>query len=306
MNQLYTAIRESNTEILKEHRASIDEMLRKQDEKIDKMSEMYTGMVDRIGTALDSGAFGGKKYPTASKTRTRSRKGKERGRMDVDSDGRDGEGDGRGNETDGEGDTRDSVGTEGGDESEPSPFSWASKKRKPVKKSHIVKHVLRDELDEKVWHLRLVWKTLLIPYFQTKFREWFSEIMQGQNPLQNTVSDGEAADFAKIYKVDPFARPCTPDSFRYWIDGTPRAAWNKAAAYVFVELLEIKQFISKPDQDMRELYAEAFILRLRSLRGDYLKSLLSEEEQDLHVKANSIATRKSTVCFSACLNANCL
>ncbi|KAJ3766184.1 hypothetical protein FB446DRAFT_623550, partial [Lentinula raphanica] len=73
---------------------------------------------------------------------------------------------------------------------------------------------------------------------------------------------------------------CTVENFRYWLAGGPKSAWNKGASYVFVEVLEKKQLIAKPDLETRERIREAFFVRLKTLRGLWLQAQKMDEGAD--------------------------
>ncbi|KAJ3770266.1 hypothetical protein FB446DRAFT_790631 [Lentinula raphanica] len=131
-------------------------------------------------------------------------------------------------------------------------FTFATKKKGKVR-SGVVKRRPQEELREK-----------------DLMRKWFNEVMGSRDLYANEVSQDEADVFAAKFKKNPLARPCTVQNFRYWIAGTPKSAWNKGASYVFVDILEEKQLITKPDHDTRDRIREAFFVRLKTLHGIWL------------------------------------
>ncbi|KAJ3778211.1 hypothetical protein FB446DRAFT_632529 [Lentinula raphanica] len=120
--------------------------------------------------------------------------------------------------------------------------------------------------------------------------------MEDRDLYNNEVSQQEADNFAKEFRKNPLARPCTVDNFRYWIAGVPKSAWNKGASYVFVELLEKKRLIDKPDMESRDAIREAFFTRLKTLRGTWLeRQKLEGDTNESHALSTKRWQRKYTL-----------
>ncbi|KAJ3752704.1 hypothetical protein EV360DRAFT_75125 [Lentinula raphanica] len=139
-------------------------------------------------------------------------------------------------------------------------FSFATKKKGG--RSGAVKHRPQDELRDK-----------------ELMRKWLNEVMGDRDLCENEVSQEEADTFAAKFKKNPLARPCTVENFRYWVAGSPKSAWNKGASYVFVDILEKKKFITKPDPDTCDRIRESFFVRLKTLRGIWLDKQKMQEDQ---------------------------
>ncbi|KAJ3721296.1 hypothetical protein C8R42DRAFT_722014 [Lentinula raphanica] len=120
-------------------------------------------------------------------------------------------------------------------------------------------------------------------------RKWFNEVMENRDLYRNEVTQDEADQFAEIFKKDPLARPCTAQNFRYWIAGVPKSAWNKGASYVFIEILEQKRLIPKPDLETRDRIREAFFVRLKTLRGYWLEK---QKMQDDKSEPSAVSMRR--------------
>ncbi|KAJ3731384.1 hypothetical protein DFJ43DRAFT_1155615 [Lentinula guzmanii] len=189
MKDLYDAIHSSHAELM-----------RKQDDKIDKLTQRIESSSDvlcRVVEALDL------------RTKGRSL----RGNMDFDegvsSLGLQQESEQRRN-----GNT---AGSRSHEERNISPLGYAS--RTTGSRSGAVKHRPPQELRDKACGYNLDLKELM--------RYWWNDIMQGRNLAENEVSREEAENFAKIYKANPLAQPCTVDDFRYWLAGGPKSEWNQ-------------------------------------------------------------------------------
>ncbi|KAJ3764236.1 hypothetical protein EV360DRAFT_28627, partial [Lentinula raphanica] len=91
-------------------------------------------------------------------------------------------------------------------------------------------------------------------------------------------------------------RPCNVERFRFWIAGSPRSAWNKGASHVFVEILEKKKIITKPDNVTRDRIREAFFVRLKTLHGIWLdKQKMEEDKKDSTALFSKRRQRKYTL-----------
>ncbi|KAH7870678.1 uncharacterized protein C8R40DRAFT_1073188 [Lentinula edodes] len=120
--------------------------------------------------------------------------------------------------------------------------------------------------------------------------------MEGKDLYKNEVSDEEAKQFAEKFKMDPLARPCTVDNFRYWIAGVPKSAWNKGASYVFVDILVKKRLITIPNIKARDILREAFFIQLKTLRGIWLeKQKMAEDKKIPHAIFAKRWQRKNTL-----------
>ncbi|KAJ4480451.1 hypothetical protein C8J55DRAFT_560392 [Lentinula edodes] len=174
MHTLYDGIRTSNAEVVK-----------KQDAKIDKLTDSVQHnltVLDHILEALDIQSV--------------KNKGKQRQEdMDIDKEERR-QGDSGTTMSEKSKPDDNHADTDGsGDSAQETPFSYATKK-KASPRSGAVKHRPQQELKNK-----------------ETIRQWFNEVMVGKDLYKNEVSDEEAKQFAEKFKTDPLARPCTVDNF---------------------------------------------------------------------------------------------
>ncbi|KAJ3723533.1 hypothetical protein DFJ43DRAFT_1158218 [Lentinula guzmanii] len=170
MKHLYDAIHSSHAELM-----------RKQDDKIDKLTQRIESSSDvlcRVVEALDL------------RTKGRSL----RGIMDSD-EGVSSLGLRQESEQPRNGNT---AGSRIHEERNISPLSYAS--RTSGSRSGAVKHRSPQDLRDKACGYSLDLEELM--------RYWWNDIMQGRNLAENEVSREEAEIFAKIYKANPLARPC--------------------------------------------------------------------------------------------------
>ncbi|KAJ3791521.1 hypothetical protein GGU11DRAFT_761532, partial [Lentinula aff. detonsa] len=229
------------------------EMMRKQDDKIDKLTQRIESNSDVLCRVVEALDLRNKGRPL-------------RGNMDSDegvsSLGLQQESEQRRNSN--------VAGSRSHEERNISPFDYAS--RTTGSRSGAVKHRSPQELRDKACGCNFDLKELM--------RYWWNDIMQGRNLAENEVSREEAENFAKLYKANPLARPCTVDDFRYWLAGGPKSEWNQAASYIFVEILEQKRLITTPDASMHDALREAFHVRLKSLHKTWLAKLKMEVDAD--------------------------
>ncbi|KAJ3738665.1 hypothetical protein DFH05DRAFT_1531131 [Lentinula detonsa] len=229
------------------------EMMRKQDDKIDKLTQRIESSSDVLCRVVEALDLRNKGRPL-------------RGNMDSDegvsSLGLQQESEQRRNSN--------VAGSRSHEERNISPFDYAS--RTTGSRSGAVKHRSPQELRDKACGYNFDLKELM--------RYWWNDIMQGRNLAENEVSREEAENFAKLYKANPLARPCTVDDFRYWLAGGPKSEWNQAASYVFIEILEQKRLITTPDASMHDALREAFHVRLKSLHKTWLAKLKMEVDAD--------------------------
>lgn len=100
----------------------------------------------------------------------------------------------------------------------------------------------------------------LISLSQKLMRQWVDTVLGGRaNRLRLTVTTEELDDFEEEYEEDPSQRPCTMDNFRVSINGHPRCAWNHAAGYVFVQLVESKGWVTPQNDVEREMLRQFFL-----------------------------------------------
>lgn len=117
------------------------------------------------------------------------------------------------------------------------------------------------------------------------------------DPLENQVSEAEAQAFAEEFKSDPLKRPCTAENFRYFLGGGPRSAWNVGASYVLVDFIEQNRIHDVSLPMVREAIRKAFLSRIKTLRGEYLKLAKSPERQAVRTKYHRKYQRKYSVQF---------
>lgn len=114
--------------------------------------------------------------------------------------------------------------------------------------------------------------------FQENIRGWIDDLVGGrQYSLDARVTEKEAKDFKKTFNANPVAKPCTIEDFRYDIVGKPASAWNKGAAFVFIQYVEKNRLMKIPDKATRNLLQKCFTKRLRTLHKSYLRQRRSRE-----------------------------
>lgn len=115
------------------------------------------------------------------------------------------------------------------------------------------------------------------------------------NPLENKVTQAEAKAFEQEFATDRLKRPCTVEQFRYFLDGGPRSAWNIGASYVLLDFIEQKRLNNVSTPSSREAIREAFLTRMKTLRGEYLKLGKSLNQQALSTQYHRKHQRKYSV-----------
>lgn len=132
-------------------------------------------------------------------------------------------------------------------------------------------------------------------------RVWLKMLIgEFANPLENRVTQAEAEAFEQEFATDRLKRPCTVEEFRYFLDGGPRSAWNIGASYVLVDFVEQKRLSDVSTPSLRDAIREAFLTRIKTLRGDYLQLAKSPNQQTLHDQYHRKHQRKYSVTFFLC------
>ncbi|KAJ3886970.1 hypothetical protein GG344DRAFT_81188 [Lentinula edodes] len=130
---------------------------------------------------------------------------------------------------------------------------------------------------------------------QENIRGWIDDLVGGrQYSLDARVTEKEAKDFEKTFNANPVAKPCTIEDFRYDIVGKPASAWNKGAAFVFIQYVEKNRLMKIPDKATRNLLQKCFTKRLRTLHKSYERSKLSQAEKVERSKLGRKYGRKCT------------
>jgi len=144
---------------------------------------------------------------------------------------------------------------------------------------------------------------MLNDILQEYVRNWLKMLIgEFTDPLENKVSQAEAKAFEQEFATDPLKRPCTIDDFRYFLDGGPRSAWNIGASYVLLDFIEQKRLIDVSTSIARGAVREAFLARIKTLRGEYLKLAKSAETQALKNQYNRKYQRKYSVTLFSTLS----
>ncbi|KAJ3780025.1 hypothetical protein GGU10DRAFT_381325 [Lentinula aff. detonsa] len=157
-----------------------------------------------------------------------------------------------------------------------------------------------DEVEEetKFRRNRKVTKTKKELILQENIRNWLNDLIGGQQySLNVTVTAEEAANFETVFLQDPVAKPCTIDDFRYCVNGKPTSAWNKGAAFLFVDYVKQNRLMKIPNKKTYDLLRKGFMTRVRTLHGYYLKSKLPKDKRDENVKKGRKYGRKSTIFY---------
>ncbi|KAJ3754250.1 hypothetical protein EV360DRAFT_73850 [Lentinula raphanica] len=133
---------------------------------------------------------------------------------------------------------------------------------------------------------------------QDNIRNWLNDLIGGQQYcLDVTVTAEEVTDFEAVFLRDPVAKPCTLDDFRYCVNGKPTSAWNKGAAFVFVDYVKHNKLMKVPDKKTYDLLRKGFMIRIRTLHGYYLKSKFPKEKRDENTRKGRKYGRKSTIFY---------
>ncbi|KIK58687.1 hypothetical protein GYMLUDRAFT_60480 [Collybiopsis luxurians FD-317 M1] len=158
---------------------------------------------------------------------------------------------------------RSSEGEGDADGSDDDSFPIVGRKQKKYK-SRAIKHEARASLDKKAM-----------------IRQWLKEILGDIDLLESKVTVEEATEFARVFAKHPLECPCTQEDFRYFLAGGPRSAWNIGASYVFLDILETKRLFVTDDPELREEICEGFLLRMKSLRQDFLRNSKPTDIQEM-------------------------
>lgn len=122
-------------------------------------------------------------------------------------------------------------------------------------------------------------------------------IGESTNPLENQVTQAEAKAFEQEFATNRLKRPCTIEEFRYFLDGGPRSPWNIGVSYVLLDFVEQERLHDVSTPSSREEIREAFLTRIKTLRGEYLQLAKSPNRQALNNKYHRKHQRKYSVTF---------
>ncbi|KAJ3803530.1 hypothetical protein F5876DRAFT_71359, partial [Lentinula aff. lateritia] len=237
MAEIYARLQQSN-----------DDILRKQDQKIDtvaKSLDLNAEILSRIGETLDmmSGNRKEQRRNTHGTSRTQ-RNDSEDSTMNEGSRPAHNNNNANGDRGQDKGEDNDEVEGDGGGDGDDERHPSDDIPNRSQKSQHHSGEVKRRPLQE------LKEKELI--------REWLNEIMEGQDLLAEVVTKEEAEEFAQTFKNNPLARPCSTDNFRYWIAGGSKSPWNQGASYVFVDILVKKKLVPDLDIQARDALRKAF------------------------------------------------
>lgn len=116
------------------------------------------------------------------------------------------------------------------------------------------------------------------------------------NIIQTRVSEDEARRFKARKQLDPSVESCTPDRFRLYLDGPPRSEWNRSAARVFARSFVDHISLSGGQRRLALIEAEKLALaRIKTIKAEYLHTLLSNHMRDVQSQAYRRRTRKANV-----------
>ncbi len=139
---------------------------------------------------------------------------------------------------------------------------------------------------------------------QEAIRRHFNRL--APNITETRVSEDEARRFSARKKLEPSIESCSADRFRLFLDGPPRCDWNRSAARVFAR--SFVDHISPPASQRRLALIEAeklALARIKTIKAEYVHSLLSSSERDIHSQAYRRHTRKANV-SAQCITPNSL
>ncbi|KAJ3810312.1 hypothetical protein EV368DRAFT_78388 [Lentinula lateritia] len=133
---------------------------------------------------------------------------------------------------------------------------------------------------------------------QDNIRHWLNDLIGGQQySLVVTVTDEDAKTFEETFTQDPLAKPCTVNNFRYYINGKPSAAWNKGAAFVFVDYVKQEKLMKIPNKATHDLLRKGFMTRIRTLHHYHTRSKFSKEKRDRSANKGRKYSRKTSTFY---------
>ncbi|KAJ3855831.1 hypothetical protein EV368DRAFT_79297 [Lentinula lateritia] len=243
MAEIYARLQQSN-----------DDILRKQDQKIDtvaKSLDLNAEILSRIGETLDmmSGNRKEQRRNTHGTSRTQ-RNDSEDSTMNEGSRPAHNNNNANGDRGQDKGEDNDEVEGDGGGDGDDERHPSDDIPNRSQKSQHHSGEVKRRPLQE------LKEKELI--------REWLNEIMEGQDLLAEVVTKEEAEEFAQTFKNNPLARPCSTDNFRYWI----------------ADILVKKKLVPDLDIQARDALHKAFFVRLKSLHTCWQDKQKMAEDSD--------------------------
>ncbi|KAJ3845638.1 hypothetical protein EV368DRAFT_70542, partial [Lentinula lateritia] len=130
---------------------------------------------------------------------------------------------------------------------------------------------------------------------QKLMRQWVDTVLGGRgNRLRLTVTTEELDDFEEEYEEDPSQRPCTMDNFRVSVNGHPRCAWNHAAGYVFVQLVESKGWVTPQNDVEREMLRQFFLQRITNIHKEWKRKVTTGGDYARQQQENIVGRQRRT------------